>query len=75
MSVHTKEALGIVDGPNEATGIAGDSTDIGVAFSNAIDNLRAKFPGNINAVVTKIGFYAAGSPVGIAATYVTVEKV
>lgn len=74
MSTPTAKDFGIVDGPNQATGIAGDSTDLGEAFTNAINNLRAKFPGNINAVVTQIGFFAAGSPVGIAGTFVTVEK-
>lgn len=74
MSVPQNETLGIVDGPNEATGYAYDSTDLGAAFSNAIANLQAKFPGNITAVVKTIGFNAVGSPVGIAATYVTVQK-
>ena len=69
-----KETFGIVDGPNEATGFAYNSTDLGAAFSDAIENLRAKFPGNISAVVKTMGFYAAGSPVGIAGTYVTVQK-
>lgn len=71
----SNQELGIKDGPNEATGYAPNSTDLGAAFSDAISNLRSKFPGNISAVVTKIGFTAAGSPVGIASTYVTVEKV
>ena len=74
MSSSQNETLGIVDGPNEATGFAYDSTDLGQAFSNAIDNLRTKFPGNINAVVKTIGFSAFGSPVGVAATFVTVQK-
>ncbi|HEX3555431.1 MAG TPA: hypothetical protein VIA62_19585 [Thermoanaerobaculia bacterium] len=68
-------ALGIAEGPNEATGYAFNSTDLDRAFSNAIDNLRAKFPGNINAVVKTIGFNAVGTPIGIAATYVTVQKI
>lgn len=69
-----KETFGIVDAPNEVTGFAYNSTDVGAAFSNAIENLRVKFPGNVSAVVKKIGFYAAGNPVGVAGTYVTVQK-
>jgi hypothetical protein len=74
MSSPQNETLGIVDGPDEATGYAYDSTDLGQAFSNAIGNLRTKFPGNINAVVKTIGFSAIGLPVGIARTFVTVQK-
>lgn len=72
MSTPGIEALGIKEGPNEATGYAFFSTDLDRAFSNAIDNLRAKFPGNINAVVKATGFIAVAN---IAATYVTVEKI
>ena len=72
---HENKTVAIVDGPNEATGYAFDSTDLERAFSNAIDNLRTKFPGTINAVVKTIGFSAVGSPIGIAATYVTVQKI
>lgn len=58
----------------EATGYAPNSTDISRAYFNAIDLLRQQFPTGINAEVTKIGFFATGSPVGIAATYVTVKQ-
>ena len=47
--------------------------DLGAAFSNAIDNLRTKFPGNITAVVKTIGFNAVGSP-GISPANGAVQK-
>jgi hypothetical protein len=59
---------------NEATGYAPNSTDVNLALSNAVSALRKKYPTNINATVKEIGFFAVGSPVGIAATFVTLEQ-
>lgn len=59
---------------NQVTGIAPNSSDINTAIANAISKLRTKFPNGINAVVTKSGFVAAGSPVGIAYFYVVMEQ-
>lgn len=59
---------------NTVMGMAPFSSDYQTAFQNAVDQLYKKFPGHINAQVIRSGFVAAGSPIGIAYTYVVMEQ-
>jgi|GEM_PF-3289529 len=61
-------------GPNEAIGIAPNSFDITRAYSNAVEQLQKRFPGQLNAVVEEIGSIGAGTPIGIFYTYVKVKQ-
>ena len=61
-----------VSSGDTVTGIAPNSAD--TAFKNAVAQMRQKFPGNVSASVIDSGFVAAGTPVGIAYTYVTLQK-
>jgi hypothetical protein len=61
-------------GPNEAIGIVPNSCDITKAYSNAVDQLRKRFPGQLNAVVEEIGSIGVGKPIGIFYTYVKVKQ-
>lgn len=62
------------DDKNRAVGFAANTVNVDKAFSNAIATLRSQNPDlkSINAVITETGFAAAGSPIGIAMTYVAV---
>ncbi len=63
-----------VSSGDTVTGIAPNSADYNTAFKNAVAQMRQKFPGNVSASVIDSGFVAAGTPVGIAYTYVTLQK-
>lgn len=54
-------------------GYAPNSTDLNAAFSDAVNTARSKFPGNISLEWDSAGFFAAGRPVGIAATWVSLK--
>ncbi|MBU2707032.1 hypothetical protein KCM76_13640 [Zooshikella marina] len=59
---------------NQVVGYAYNQSNLDLAFSNAVNQLYTKFAGHISAKVVDSGFIAAGSPVGIAYTYVVVEQ-
>ncbi|WP_163835259.1 hypothetical protein [Spartinivicinus ruber] len=59
---------------NQVVGYAYNQSNLDLAFSNAVKQLYNKYPGHISAKVVDSGFIAAGSPVGIAYTYVVVEQ-
>lgn len=59
---------------DEVVGYAPNSTDVGRAIADAVSKLREKFPGGINAKVTETGFFAFGTPIGIATLYVRMQQ-
>jgi len=59
---------------DEVVGYAPNSTDVDRAIADAVSKLRTKFPTGINATVTEIGFFAAGTPVGVAALFVKMKQ-
>lgn len=59
---------------DEVVGYAPNSTDVSRAIADAVSKLREKFPGGVNARVTETGFFAVGTPIGIAALYVRMQQ-
>lgn len=72
--VTTKPAALASIADNQVTGIAANSADINVAISDAIKQLRVKYPKGISAKMVDSGFVAVGSPIGIAYYYVVMEQ-
>ncbi|MCL1127250.1 hypothetical protein [Shewanella surugensis] len=70
--VHPKALSEISE--KQIAGYAYNQSNFNVAFNNAVSQLYKKFPGHISAKVVESGFVAAGSPVGIAYTYVVMEQ-
>lgn len=59
---------------NQTVGYAYNQTNLDTAFQDAISQMHTKYKSGISAKVVDSGFVAAGSPVGIAYTYVVVEQ-
>jgi hypothetical protein len=72
--VTTSGALTAKLGDDEVVGMSPNSWDVNRAITDAVNQLQARFPGNVNATVTETGVVAAGSPVGIAFLYVRMKQ-
>lgn len=68
------EPLPVPLSDDEVVGYAPNSTDVSRAIADAVSKLRERFPGGVHARVTETGFFAVGTPIGIAALYVRMQQ-